>query len=370
MTSPLKPAPQEVLKRQGALDFILAEALDGVIIYSTHHSSETWCSPRFLETLGYASSDLQTPIEEVLCKLDGWTTALDDWLTGQAGTSSTHNLCHRHPSGTTTWFRCCGNLIRGDNGNADHIIISCTDITTEINRSQQLEEKTKELLKYSYAVSHDIKAPVGNAALALKIIHNKLKDVFDAGTNTLLGELSTSMQRLVGIVEQLHEIAALDAPLSPPEPTLLSDQIRLARSQLAAKITDSKAQIVLEQDGELTAHIGLLANVLLKLIDNSIIFCDDGRAPTISISISDAQEAWYISVADNGIGIAEENQGKIFELLKKCYADRQLTTFGLGLSYCKKAVARMGGNLTVESRLGEGSTFTFSIPKTSINGGN
>jgi signal transduction histidine kinase len=98
-------------------------------------------------------------------------------------------------------------------------------------------------------------------------------------------------------------------------------------------------------------------------VSNALKFVD-GKPPVITIGCEDYQECYRITVGDNGIGIAPEHHRRIFDLFKRLHTRESYPGTGAGLTFVKRIVETHGGQVGVESKLGEGSTFFFTIPKT------
>jgi signal transduction histidine kinase len=105
--------------------------------------------------------------------------------------------------------------------------------------------------------------------------------------------------------------------------------------------------------------------VFSHLVSNALKFMD-GKAPVITIGCEDDPERYRITIRDNGIGIAPEHHHRIFELFKRLHTRATYPGTGAGLTFVKRIVETHGGQIGVESKLGEGSTFFFTIPKTSL----
>jgi light-regulated signal transduction histidine kinase (bacteriophytochrome) len=118
-------------------------------------------------------------------------------------------------------------------------------------------------------------------------------------------------------------------------------------------ITSADLPMVIGDDVQLT-------QVFQNLIANSIKYRRTAR-PEIHVSAEQVDGAWHFSVRDNGIGIEEKYWGRIFGIFKRLHG-RELPGTGMGLAICKKIVERHGGRIWVESKLGEGSNFQFTLP--------
>ena len=104
-----------------------------------------------------------------------------------------------------------------------------------------------------------------------------------------------------------------------------------------------------------------MLRVFQNLITNALKFQGD-KSPEINISTQKGQTEWIFSISDNGIGIKLEHQKKIFEVFKRLHTREQYPGTGIGLSIVEKIIVHHGGRIWVESELGKGTTFYFTIP--------
>src|SRR5262249_38981629 len=99
-----------------------------------------------------------------------------------------------------------------------------------------------------------------------------------------------------------------------------------------------------------------------NLLTNAVKFRRPDRPPHVRLGASKAGEQWEIRVEDNGIGIAPQHRERIFGMFRRLHTSTDYEGLGMGLAICKKIVERCGGRIWVESELGQGATFVFTLP--------
>ena len=148
---------------------------------------------------------------------------------------------------------------------------------------------------------------------------------------------------------------------SEPELTDCEFVLNQVLSNLELFIKENKASVAHDPLPEVVANNTQLAQIFQNLIVNGIKFHSE-EAPKIHISAKKKAKDWIFSVRDNGIGIDLQYSEKIFEVFKRLHNKEEYPGTGIGLAICKKIVERHGGHIWVESELGKGSTFYFTLP--------
>jgi light-regulated signal transduction histidine kinase (bacteriophytochrome) len=110
-----------------------------------------------------------------------------------------------------------------------------------------------------------------------------------------------------------------------------------------------------------------LVQLFQNLIDNGVKFRSE-KPPHIHVSAMKKGSEWVFSVRDNGMGIEPQYHERIFEVFQRLHAREEYSGTGIGLAICKKVVERHGGRMWVESQLGEGSTFYFTLQAPRVDG--
>jgi light-regulated signal transduction histidine kinase (bacteriophytochrome) len=145
------------------------------------------------------------------------------------------------------------------------------------------------------------------------------------------------------------------------EPVRVDGVVRDAITNLQSAITETHALVSCGQLPVVTANRLHLAQVFQNLIGNALKYRSE-QSPRINVTGLEQDQQWLFTVEDNGIGIQPEYQAQIFGIFKRLHGQEYPGT-GIGLAICKKIVERHGGSIWVESELGKGSRFSFTLPR-------
>jgi light-regulated signal transduction histidine kinase (bacteriophytochrome) len=163
------------------------------------------------------------------------------------------------------------------------------------------------------------------------------------------------------LINDLLEFSRVTTRAEEPEPTDSELVLNQVLSNLELYIKENKATVSYDSLPEIMADSTQLAQVFQNLVANGIKFHSE-EAPKIHISAERKASEWVFSVKDNGIGIDPQYSERIFEVFKRLHNKEEYPGTGIGLAICKKIVERHGGRIWVESELGKGSTFYFTLP--------
>ncbi len=269
------------------------------------------------------------------------------------------------------WFKQDYIPIKNKNAKLVGAIISSTDITRLHNVEEQLRtynnqliQSNKELEQFAYIASHDLRSPLTTLISFTKILKKKLAHKLDATEVELMGFISdgaSNMQELVNAILEFSRINNQETKYKPLSPYRLLNNLKL---EMDADIKSSNATILLgEMPDTIFGDRIKIKQVLQNLIANGIKFTKKEVSPIIEINCKIQKDYWQFEVKDNGIGINKEFNDKIFMLFQRLHTATQYEGTGIGLSLCKKIVKQHGGEIWVESKEGEGSTFYFTIKK-------
>jgi light-regulated signal transduction histidine kinase (bacteriophytochrome) len=167
--------------------------------------------------------------------------------------------------------------------------------------------------------------------------------------------------RMQVLINDLLEFSRVTTKAGEPAPTDSELMLNLVLSGLELYIKENKARVSHSPLPKVMVDNTQLAQVFQNLISNGIKFHGE-EAPKIHISAKKKASEWLFSVKDKGIGIDPQYSEKIFEVFKRLHKKEEYPGTGIGLAICKKIVERHGGRIWVESELGKGSTFYFTLP--------
>jgi len=228
---------------------------------------------------------------------------------------------------------------------------------------QELESKNTELENFTYTVSHDLKSPIVTISGFLGFLESDIqKGNYDKTPKTIsrIREATRKMEQLLNELLELSRIGRLvNPPKEIPFGELVSETLELVDGQLREK------QVEVRIDADFpTVYVDRIRVVeaLQNLLTNAIKFMGEQEKPIINIGIKTINEDRVFFVKDNGMGIAPEFHERIFGLFNKLdpYSDGT----GIGLALVKRIIEVHGGRIWIESDLGKGTTFYFTLEKT------
>lgn len=224
--------------------------------------------------------------------------------------------------------------------------------------NQQMANQYSELEKFTYAVAHDINSPISTMISLAQLMESQLE--IDAETKSYTSRIKDAGYNLTQFVNNLLEYYKSDKVESMEKENIsLHATIKKISGLLDP---ESKCQFQLKcHDVTIYVRAIVIDQILINLIKNSIKYCDKEQ-PIVSIDFSDNESFYQFTIEDNGIGIDPSDQNRIFDFMVTLNP-KKLGSSGIGLSLVKKLIEKEGGTISVDSMLGKGSSFQFSIKK-------
>ena len=227
-----------------------------------------------------------------------------------------------------------------------------------------LEERNRELDAFSFTVAHDLRAPLNLITGYLSLI--EMDDLAGDADSELVGflkEIKVGARKMNEIIEGLLLLARLHDDDQSLGPVTMEDVVVAALSRFRTEIEAHHIEVVIEPGlPTVQAQPLWMEEVVANLIGNAIKYIGrNNEAPRIAISGAVQDDMARFEVTDNGIGIAPEDQHRLFQMFAR-FHESEAHGFGLGLSIVLRIVHRLGGQVGVTSAPGQGSTFWFTVP--------
>jgi len=228
-------------------------------------------------------------------------------------------------------------------------------------RAKELERSNAELERFAYVASHDLQEPLRMVGSYTQLLARRYTGRLDQDADELIAfavDGVTRMQRLINDLLAYSRLGSQGKSLVAIDSAVALDR---ALANLRKVVEESGAAVTRSDLPPVQADPTQLEQLLQNLIANAIKFRGEAP-PAIHVSAERRGPRWELSIADNGIGIEKQYYERIFIMFQRLHTDERYEGTGIGLAICKKIVERHGGSLWVESRLGGGSTFRFTLP--------
>ncbi len=244
--------------------------------------------------------------------------------------------------------------------NVDDVISGATIVVMDITEKRSQEMMRRE---FSSNVSHELKTPLTSISGFAELLKNNLvaeKDVSEIGAN-----IYDEAQRLISMIQDIIKISRLDeaSSMGEKEEIELNPLVLKVFSQYADKAKEKNIALKVEGEAKFASIRHLIDEIISNLVSNAIKYNKENGE--VDVTLKDLGKEIEITVKDNGIGIAPEDEARIFERFYR--ADKahsgQIPGTGLGLSIVKHAVSYLGGAITLDSKLDKGTTFRVVLPK-------
>lgn len=228
-------------------------------------------------------------------------------------------------------------------------------------RLKVLEEKNKELAQFNYIASHDLQEPLRTVISFSQLIARKNMDLLDESSRINLNLIIDASKRMKMLINGLLDYSRLGQGRVLTKINC-QDMITEIQTDLTGSIIESQATIEVSHLPIIMGFELELRQLFQNLLSNALKFRSNDRATVIKVESNWQDDRWLFSVSDNGIGIRDQDQERIFGIFQRLHTREQYQGTGIGLSNCQKIVELHGGDIWVESALGEGSTFHFTLP--------
>lgn len=228
----------------------------------------------------------------------------------------------------------------------------------------KVEESNRGLQDFAFVASHDLKEPLRKVKTFGRILRDRYADTLGDEGRNYVERMMNASDRMEGLINSLLDYSRVSTLSEPFSQVDLNLVVRGVLEDLEGRISQTKANVIVEQLPIIEADPAQMRQLFQNLIGNSLKF-NGGKQPIIKVYATlCANGTCEIRVEDNGIGFEEEYLEKIFKPFQRLHGRSAYEGTGMGLAICKKIVDRHKGDITAISKPGKGATFIIKLPET------
>jgi chemotaxis family two-component system sensor kinase Cph1 len=227
--------------------------------------------------------------------------------------------------------------------------------------AHDLERSNAELKKFAYVASHDLQEPLNQVANYVQLLEMRYHEELDEDAKEFITYAVEGVSLMQTLIDDVLVYSKVDTQAIAFQLTEVETALDRALSNLRQRILETRATITHDPLPTVMAGSTQLMQLFQNLIANAIKFRSD-QPPKIHVGAERLEDEWLFSVRDNGIGIDPQFSDRIFVIFQRLHTRDEYPGTGMGLAICKKIIECHRGRIWVESQLGEGATFYFTIP--------
>jgi signal transduction histidine kinase len=226
---------------------------------------------------------------------------------------------------------------------------------------KELERSNAELQQFAYVASHDLQEPLRMVSGYTQLLAKRYQGRLDANADEFISYAVNGANRMQALIRALLDFSSVGSRKTGLGPVDCNEVLQVALAALRASIQQSNAVITYDSLPQLQADELQLLQLFQNLLSNGIKY-QNGGPPRIHVACKPDGQRWLFSVKDNGIGIDPKYADRIFLIFQRLHTQQEYSGTGIGLALCKKIVERHGGQIWVDSELGKGCVFRFTLP--------
>jgi chemotaxis family two-component system sensor kinase Cph1 len=228
--------------------------------------------------------------------------------------------------------------------------------------AHDLERSNAELKKFAYIASHDLQEPLNQVANYVQLLELRYNEALDDDATEFINFAVDGVSLMQTLIDDVLAYSQVDLQGIEWKLTNVETALQQAIGNLRGRIANTNAVIHAATMPSIVADGTQLMQLFQNLIGNAIKFRKPDTTPEIEVGVERQDEQWLFWVRDNGIGIDPQFANRVFVIFQRLHTRDEYPGSGMGLAICKKIVECHRGRIWVESVLGEGATFYFTIP--------
>jgi PAS domain S-box-containing protein len=389
-TRQAKAAQAEAERQRGRLAQLIAEAPAAICVLSGPDFVYELFNSRYQALF---ANRIQTgqPILKVLPEFAGqpvWVGLREVYETGRTHMADTKLIAVVRPDGVVEdrYFTYIEQARHNEHGEIDGVFVFGFEVTEQILAREQVQRLNEKLMatnqelcaankqltrtnvdldNFIYTASHDLKAPITNIEGLLYLLKKTLPAEVRSNelVASVLDRMHGSVERFTRTISHLTDVTKLQTEFAQPaEILVLADVVEDVRQDLLPQLTAAGTQFTVAVDDCRPRVFSEknLRSILYNLLSNALKYRHAGRQPQIHVGCATEDNQLVLKVQDNGLGVSEWQQARLFQLFQRLHT--HVEGSGMGLYMVKKIVENAGGTIDVQSQVDEGTTFTIRFP--------
>ena len=269
--------------------------------------------------------------------------------------------------GELIWVLLSVSAVYDDSGEVLYFISQIQDINErksaedeKAERQRALAGSNQELRRFAWVASHDLQEPIRAILTFSDMLRRDYAARLDGRGTNFVERIGLAACKMQGRIDNLLEVSQIDGGSTTREFFDLRAAVGKALDNLAESLSEEKAMVCVGELPAVSVDPAQMVLLFQSLIANSLRYRSD-QAARVWVDASSVDDAWLISVRDNGVGIPPEYHEDVFSMFRKLDSDR--SGAGVGLTICRKIVERHGGNIWVDAEVSEGTRLVFKLPR-------
>jgi PAS domain S-box-containing protein len=231
-----------------------------------------------------------------------------------------------------------------------------------VERTRQLETANRELEAFTYSVSHDMRAPLRAIGAFARILEQEHEARLDGEGRRICGVIRVETQKLSQLIDDLLAFSRYGRDQLQVTPVDMQELAASAFQELAGAAGREKLDFRLDPLPPVLGDPAMIRQVWLNLLSNALKFSSKRERAVIQVGASQQEGGTRYFVRDNGAGFDMRYKDKLFGVFQRLHSEREYEGSGVGLAIVQRVIQRHGGQVWAEGALGEGATFSFSLP--------
>ncbi len=356
---------------------LITDAVPALVGYLGNDLRYKYANREYVSWFGKSQSEiLGRPIDDVLGASLAKTVRprLQAALQGE---SQSYDVQASLPDGTEKHYSASYIPDIDDNGKVRGVVVLGVDISDRKRResedaktrealrslSEELRRSNAELEHFAYTASHDLKEPLRNIGTYLHLLAKGNTERLESSDRQYLEQAIAGSKRMSTLIDALLRFSQMS--LKNPERASFSgeDLLKTSFDSVSAAVLETGAELTHDLFPCLVGDKEQLAQVFQNLLSNALKFQKPGETPRVHVGCVQTPQSWIFSVRDNGIGMDPAQTQRIFDPFVRLNSRTLYPGHGIGLALCRKLVQQHGGSIWVESEMGKGATFYFTLPR-------